>query len=65
MSGAALEKRLANAKARAAMAGVELHAITDDAEKPLFVCVKWALTASFSDLADVEAWLSRIEGRQS
>lgn len=55
-------KRLANAKARACLAGVELHAIEDDAGRPLYVCVKWALTASFTDLADVENWLTRVEG---
>lgn len=55
-------KRLATAKARAAMAGVELHAIEDDAGKPLFVCCKWALTASFDNLDDVETWLDRVAG---
>lgn len=57
-------KRLATAKARAAMAGVELHAIEDDGGRPLFVCIKWALTASFNDLAEVERWLDRIEGKR-
>lgn len=62
MSGEVADKRLATAKARAAMAGVELHAITDDRGAPLFVCVKWALTACFTDLADVEVWLDRVGG---
>lgn len=57
-------KRLATAKARAAMAGVELHCITDDAGRPTYICTKWALTASFQDLADVESWLDRVEGRK-
>lgn len=57
-------KRLATAKARAAMAGVELHALTDDAGKPQYICTKWALTASFHDLADVESWLDRVDGRK-
>ncbi len=57
-------KRLATAKARAAMAGVELHSVQDDAGRPLYVCVKWALTASFTDLTDVEEWLGRVEGKR-
>jgi hypothetical protein len=64
MSADAPEKRLATAKARAAMAGVELHAIEDDGGRPLFVCVKWALTASFTSLIEVEAWLSKVEGKR-
>ena len=59
-----VEKRLATAKARAAMAGVELHAITDDRGAPLYCCVKWAMVASFTDLAQVEEWLGRIEGKR-
>lgn len=62
MSQEAVEKRLATAKARAALAGVELHTITDDRGAPLYCCVKWAMVASFTDLADVEAWLDRVEG---
>jgi hypothetical protein len=56
-------KRLATAKARAALAGVELHAIESDDGRPQYICTKWAMTASFADMAQVEAWLSRVDGK--
>lgn len=56
------DKRLANAAARAALAGAMLHALENDDGTPLYV-VSWrALTRSFDDLAAVEVWLQRFEG---
>lgn len=54
-------KQFANLRARAARAGVELRAV-DDAGRLRYVCVKWAETASFANLAEVSAWLDRIDG---
>ena len=56
-------KRWANARARAALAGVELHVIQGDSGRPLYICTKWAMTASFDDLSSVEAWLDRVGGK--
>jgi hypothetical protein len=56
------EKRLATAKARAALLGATLVAIDSDNGKPQFVLTKWALTKCFDDISDVEQTLSRMEG---
>jgi hypothetical protein len=58
-------KRLATAKARAALAGVQLHVIADDAGRPSYVCTRWAMSAYFDGLADVEAWLDRVCGSKA
>lgn len=55
-------KLFASLRARAAIAGVELYAAEEPTGKPVFVCVKWAETASFANLAEVAAWLDRIDG---
>lgn len=59
---AADPKRLANAAARAALAGATLHALQNDDGSPLYVVTWRALTRSFDDLAAVEGWLTRFEG---
>lgn len=59
------DKAFRDLQARAAMAGVELRAVEDDASRPLFVCVKWAITANFSNLNEVSAWLDRVDGGRS
>lgn len=56
-------KLFASLRARAAIAGVELYAAEEPTGKPVFVCVKWAETASFANLAEVAEWLDRIGGR--
>jgi hypothetical protein len=61
-------KRLANARARAALQGIELHDIEGDSGGRLLVAnkVAWALTRIFEGpeaLGQLEAWLARIEGR--
>lgn len=55
-------KDLENLRARAALAGVELRATQDETGGLRYSGVKWAETASFTSLADVEAWLDRIDG---
>lgn len=55
-------KLFANLRARAAMTGVELRAVEDDAGQPRYACTKWAETATFASLAEVAAWLDGIDG---
>lgn len=59
----AMEKRAATCTARAAIAGVSLHRLADDAGRPEWIATRWALTRAFHSLDDVEAWLARVEGR--
>lgn len=56
----ALAKRQATAQARAALAGITLHVLTGDDGRPEYIATRWAMTKSFSDLADVERWLDRV-----
>jgi len=56
------QKRLATAKARAALRGIVLQVIESDAGRPEFIASLHALTRAFTSLGDVETWLNRIEG---
>lgn len=56
-------KRLATAKARAALIGATLVDIEGDDGRPEYICTKWALTKSFDNLDDVERLLARMEGK--
>lgn len=56
------EKRLANARARAALNGATLHRIEDDRGDPVFVVTRWAHTRQLQSIEAVEAWLDRLEG---
>jgi hypothetical protein len=56
-------KRLATLTARAARAGITLHAIDDDAGALLLVASRWALTCKLHSLDEAEAWLNRVAGR--
>jgi hypothetical protein len=58
-------KRVATAKARAALRGIVLHQLADDSGRPEFVATQGAWTRSFSTIEAVEAWLDQREGRQS
>jgi len=60
----ALQKALETCRARAALLGIALHVIDGDDGRPLFVATRWALTKNFADLAEVEAWLDRVGGKQ-
>ena len=56
-------KRLATSQARAALRGVVLQAIDGDDGRLLFIASMHALTKAFDELAEVEAWLDKIEGK--
>lgn len=60
--GTTTEKVFATLRARAAMAGVELYAAQDTDGTPVYVGTKWAESTSFANLAEVVAWLDRIDG---
>lgn len=55
-------KRLATLRARAALAGVVLHAIVGDDGRPLYVLTRWHLTRELRTLDEVEAWLAQVTG---
>jgi hypothetical protein len=57
-----VDKQFATLQARAALAGVQLLRSTDDRGREVFVASRWALTAQFASLAEVEAWLQRFGG---
>ena len=58
-------KRLATARARAALRGVIVHAMPDDAVRPEYVGTQGPLTVALKSLDELEAWLDRIEGRRA
>lgn len=55
-------KRFNTLQARAALAGVALAAIEDDAGRPAYVVTRWALTRQLSDLDSVERWMDQLTG---
>lgn len=55
-------KTVATLKARAALAGVVLHTLEDDAGMPLFIATKWSLTKQMGTVDEVEHFLQRIGG---
>ncbi len=57
------DKAFATAQARAALAGVSLHRQEDDRGREVFIASRWAMTRELPDLAAVEAWLDRVEGK--
>lgn len=57
-------KRLATARARAALRGVIVHAMPDDAGRPEYVVTQGPWTVALKSLDELEAWLDRIEGRR-
>lgn len=58
-------KRLATARARAALRGVIVHHLLDDAGRPEYVATQGPWTVSLRTLDELEAWLDRIEGRHA
>jgi len=56
------EKRLATLTARAALAGVILHAIENDHGKTVYIVTRWAMTRELAALDAVENWLVRVTG---
>lgn len=57
-------KQFSTCQARAALRGVMLSRIESDDGKHLFVATFHALTKSFDDLAEVERWLERVDGKR-
>lgn len=57
-------KRIATARARAALRGIVLHVLSDDGGRVEFVVTQGFWTRSFTELEFVETWLDRIEGRK-
>ena len=56
-------KRVATAKARAALRGIVLHQLADDHGRPEFVATEGPWTRSFGAIEEVEEWLDQREGR--
>jgi hypothetical protein len=53
-------KRLETLRARAALAGVVLHAVENDAGQRTYILTKWALTRDLDSLEAVSAWLDSV-----
>lgn len=56
----AATKRLATARARAALAGIAVIESRDDHGRPTFIALRWALTREFASLDELETWLDQI-----
>ncbi|MDZ4145691.1 MAG: hypothetical protein U1D29_14345 [Burkholderiales bacterium] len=60
------KKRLATLRARAAMAGVQLHVYDDeDTGQTVYLVSRWALTRDLASLDAVETWLTQVTGVRS
>jgi hypothetical protein len=57
-------KRFDTARARAALRGITLHAIESDGGTALYVATFHALTKSFTDLGELEAWVDMVDGKR-
>jgi hypothetical protein len=53
-------KQEATLAARAALAGVTLHALKDECGRREWVCVRWHLCRAFTNLQELEDWLDLI-----
>ncbi len=58
------EKRFANLQAEAALISAELVKGTNDREEPCYQIHRWALTATFTTLEEVEQWLNSFGTKQ-
>lgn len=56
-------KRFATAQATAALRGITLRRIEGDFGQQ-YIATFHALTKAFDDLAEVESWLERVDGRR-
>jgi hypothetical protein len=54
------DKRVATARARAALAGAELHVIEGDDGCPEWIVTREAVTSKLQSLDDVERWLEHF-----
>lgn len=57
---AAMPKQEATLAARAALAGVTLHALRDECGRREWVATRWHLSRAFTSLQELEAWLDLI-----
>ena len=57
---ALLAKRVATARARAALVGATLIEMPDDAGRPEWLLTRWTLTRAFHDLSELETLLDRM-----
>lgn len=55
------DKVFSTLQAKAALAGFQLMRSTDDRGREVFIASQWALTAQFETMAEVGAWLQRVE----
>lgn len=58
-------KRVATAKARAALLGIVVHELRADDGGPEWIATRWALTRAFRSVDELAAWLDRVEGTRS
>lgn len=64
MTATELERKAwVTAPARATLAGFHASLIDTDCGRPQMVCSRWAMTRAFDNLAEVETWLARVEGK--
>ena len=55
-------KRWLSLQARATRAGFVSPLIEGDDGRPQLIVTRWSMTRAFDDLAEAEAWVSRVEG---
>jgi hypothetical protein len=54
------DKAIATPRARAALAGFEMHVIANDAGRAVFLLTRWNLTRELADLAAVQVFLDQV-----
>jgi hypothetical protein len=55
-------KQFDTLRARAALAGITLHAGKDHMGREVFVASRWAVSRTFDSLSEVAAWLDTVTG---
>lgn len=58
-------KHFTTLQARAALLGIELHAITNDLERQSFIATQGPITREFLTLGEVDAYLASVEGSEA
>lgn len=58
-------KRFETLRAQAALAGIELRSVRNDAERWTFVAASGAVTVEIPTLEEVETWLDQVVHRVS
>ena len=57
------DKRISNARARAALLGATLYPCEDDRGHLVFIVTKYSLTRELPTIEATEHWLDRLEGK--